>query len=96
MKRLAKKKTKRATTTASRNIYTGHMTQMQLIFVSGARRQRILLRADLMVIDHGDGFPMTVVQVVESQAKHVAAMVQNVQCHHGVGEVSSAVRKGTR
>src|SRR5208337_4524439 len=38
MKRLAKKKTKRATTTASRNIYTGHMTQMQLIFVSGARR----------------------------------------------------------
>jgi hypothetical protein len=70
---------------ASRN--SANMTQLEIVFVSGIRRQRILLHAHLMVIDHGDGFPTTMVEVVESQTKHVTAIVHSVQCHYGIGEV---------
>ena len=87
---MSAKKTKKMKRVTARD--SANMTQMQLVFVSGVRRQRILLRAELMIIDHGDGFPTTVIEVVESQAKYVAAMVQGVRCHHGIGEVSNKRR----
>jgi len=73
---MAKKKTKAKK--------AAHMTQVKLIFWSGVRRQRILLHADLMIVDRGDGFPTTMVQVIESRAKNVTAMV-----HRGAGSTGT-------
>ena len=73
---MAKKKTK-----AKKAV---HMTQVKLIFWSGVCRQRILLHADLMIVDRGDGFPMTMVQVIESRAKNVTATV-----HRGAGSTGT-------
>jgi len=55
-------------------------TQMDLVFWSGARKSKVLLRVDLMLIDSGSGLmPTTLVQVRESTVKNVSAMVTNVR-----------------
>ena len=83
--KLIKKNKKKPETKPAASMGSARAISMRLAFFSGVRKRRVLLMADVMVVDSGlamgvpGATPTILITVVEARGKNVTAFVDNIR-----------------
>ena len=79
--KLIKKNKKKPETKPAASMGSARAISMRLAFFFGARKKRVLLMADVMIMDSGlpGATPTIVITVAEAARKNVTAFVDNIR-----------------